>query len=58
MKQLLKRLMSEDSGQDMIEYALVAAIVALGTAAVVRNFSNTLHNTFNGIGNALTSAVA
>ena len=30
MKLLLKNLMTEDSGQDLIEYALVAALVGLG----------------------------
>ena len=33
MKQLLKNLIAEDSGQDLIEYALVAALVGLGSVA-------------------------
>ncbi len=38
MKNLLKRLMSEDRGQDVIEYALLAAgisIVAIPTVPLV-----------------------
>ena len=35
MKQLLKNLMVEESGQDLIEYALVAALVGLGAVAAV-----------------------
>jgi len=35
MKQLLKKLATEDSGQDLIEYALVAALVGLGAVASI-----------------------
>ena len=38
MKQLLKNLMTEDSGQDLIEYALVAALVGLGAVASLNIF--------------------
>lgn len=57
MKQLVKNLINEDSGQDLIEYALVAALVGLGAVAAMKGLSNTIGNTFNGIGNALTAAV-
>ncbi len=33
MKQLLQNLITEESGQDLIEYALVAALVGLGSVA-------------------------
>ena len=58
MKQLLKNLIAEDSGQDLIEYALVAALVGLGSVASMSSLASSIANTFNGIGNALTSAVA
>ena len=35
MKQLLKNLMTKYSGQDLIEYALVAALVGLGAIASI-----------------------
>jgi pilus assembly protein Flp/PilA len=57
MKHLLERLIAEDSGQDMIEYGLIAAIVALGTATVLRGLDNSIKNTFGGIGTSLTNAV-
>jgi pilus assembly protein Flp/PilA len=57
MKHLIERLIAEDSGQDMIEYGLIAAIVALGTATVIRGLDNSIKNTFSGIGNSLTNAV-
>jgi pilus assembly protein Flp/PilA len=58
MKQFLKQLVNEDSGQDLIEYALVAAIVALGAVAALRGLSNNIGKTFNSVGNSLTNAVA
>jgi pilus assembly protein Flp/PilA len=58
MKQLLNNLVVEESGQDLIEYALVAALVGLGAVAAMRGLSNSIGNTFNGVGNSLTTAVA
>jgi pilus assembly protein Flp/PilA len=58
MKQNLIKLVKEDSGQDLIEYALVAALVGLGAVAAMKGLNNTIGNTFNGVGNSLTNAVA
>lgn len=58
MKQLLKKFVADESGQDLIEYALVAALVGLGSVAAMNGLAGSIANTFNGIGNALTNAVA
>lgn len=58
MRQLLARLAIEDSGQDLIEYALLAAIVGLSAAALLKNMKNTIGNTLNSIGTSLTNAVS
>jgi len=58
MKQLLKNLIAEESGQDLIEYALVAALVGLGSVASMNGLAGSIANAFNGVGNALASAVA
>ena len=58
MKQLLKNLMVEESGQDLIEYALVAALVGLGAVAAMQGLSNSIKNTFNSVGTNLTNATA
>lgn len=57
MKQLLNNLVVEESGQDLIEYALVAALVGLGAVAAMKGLSNSIGNTFNGIGTQLTTSV-
>ncbi len=58
MKKLMKNLMVDESGQDLIEYALVAALVGLGAVASISGLSNTIGNTFNGVGSTLTNATA
>jgi pilus assembly protein Flp/PilA len=54
----LRDLLHDDSGQDLIEYALVAALVALGAVAAMRGLKNSIGNSFNAVGNSLTNAVA
>ena len=58
VKQLFKKLAKEDSGQDLIEYALVAALVGLGSVAAIGGLTNSLKNSFNAIGSGLDSSVA
>ena len=58
MKQHLSKFLKDESGQDLIEYALVAALVGLGSVAAMTGLSNSIANTFNGVGNQLTNAVA
>lgn len=58
MKQHLSKFLKDESGQDLIEYALVAALVGLGSVAAMSGLSNSIANTFNGVGNQLTSAVS
>jgi len=56
MKHLLTKLIAEDSGQDLIEYALVAALVGLGAVASMRGLANSISNAFSGVGTALANA--
>jgi pilus assembly protein Flp/PilA len=57
MKHVLNNLVAEESGQDLIEYALVAALVGLGAVAAMKGLSNSIGNTFTGIGTQLTTSV-
>jgi len=41
IKQLFKNLMVEDLGQDLIEYALVAALIGLGAVTAMKSLSST-----------------
>jgi len=52
-----KHLLRDESGQDLIEYALVAALVGLAVVAALKGLSNKIGNTTNSVGNTLTNAV-
>ena len=52
-KMLLKSLLTEESGQDLIEYALIAALLALAAISAMTGLAGKIENTFNNIGNNL-----
>lgn len=52
-KGLLQGLMKDESGQDLIEYALIAALIALGAIVAMGSLGNTISNQFNNIGSSL-----
>lgn len=54
----MKQLLTDDSGQDLIEYALVAALVGLGAVIAMKGLSTKMSSTFNSVGTSLTNAVA
>jgi pilus assembly protein Flp/PilA len=56
-KQLVNAFVSDESGQDLIEYALVAALVGLGAVASLRTLSTTIASAFTSIDNSLNSAI-
>jgi pilus assembly protein Flp/PilA len=43
----LKRLWQEEKGQDLVEYALVAALIALASVAALNNVAGLLKTAFN-----------
>jgi pilus assembly protein Flp/PilA len=57
MKDLLARLWAEENGQDLTEYALLLALLALGAIATVRTLATTVNNVFqNSASNIATAA--
>ena len=57
LNRLLAKLFHDESGQDLIEYALVAAIVGLGATASMKVLATTIGTALTGIGTRLTGAV-
>jgi pilus assembly protein Flp/PilA len=57
LKRILSGLLSDESGQDLIEYALVAAIIALGATAAMTTLATTISSAFGTVGSKLSSAV-
>ncbi len=56
--QLLIGLLRDESGQDLIEYALVAAVIALAAVAAMTTLASNISNAFSAVGTKLSSAVA
>jgi pilus assembly protein Flp/PilA len=57
LKQLMNNLIVEESGQDLIEYALVAALVALGAVASMKSLATAINNAFNTVSTQLTTNI-
>jgi pilus assembly protein Flp/PilA len=56
MKALLKQLWSDESGQAMVEYGMVIAVVAVLAVAVLTAFWGDIQGMFDTIGNDLQAA--
>jgi pilus assembly protein Flp/PilA len=50
---ILKNLLNSESGQDLIEYALIAALIALGAITAMSSLSGKISNEFNRVGSSL-----
>jgi pilus assembly protein Flp/PilA len=51
-------LLSREEGQDLIEYALVVALIAFAATAGMKTLAQDINNAFINIGNTLTSSLA
>jgi pilus assembly protein Flp/PilA len=54
----LRRLHSDETGQGLVEYALIIALVAFAAVVAMQTLANDINNAFTGIGNLLSSYVA
>lgn len=50
-------LMNREEGQDLVEYALVVALIAFGATAGMTALSGGINSAFNSISSKLASAV-
>lgn len=53
MKRLLNNLLRDESGQDLIEYALIAALLALVVISGLNGLSTKINSEFTKIGGDL-----
>lgn len=53
----LQSLMTHEEGQDLIEYALVVALIAFAATAGMTTLAGDINNAFIGIGNTLTTNI-
>jgi pilus assembly protein Flp/PilA len=52
-KMILKNLLKEESGQDLIEYGLIAALIALAAVTIMGTIGNSLKSVFTDINSNL-----
>jgi Flp pilus assembly pilin Flp len=55
MLRRLKRLWSEQRGQDLVEYALLLLMVALAAVAATHQLANSIGSTYSGMASSVTS---
>jgi pilus assembly protein Flp/PilA len=61
MKATLSKLaikLKSEAGQDLIEYALVVAMIAFAATSTMGTLAQNINNAFTSISNSLSSAVA
>ena len=56
LRTLLTALHENESGQDLIEYALVCALIALGAVTGMKTVADYINNAFSSVGSQLSSA--
>jgi pilus assembly protein Flp/PilA len=54
---LVKNLLKDESGQDLIEYALIAGLIGIAAVVGMTAVGGSVGNIFNSISTQLTSAV-
>ena len=57
MLNVLRGFHKDESGQDLIEYALVAALIAFAAVAAMQALASNINNAFSVIGSKLSSAL-
>ncbi|HEY1243136.1 MAG TPA: Flp family type IVb pilin [Bryobacteraceae bacterium] len=57
MKQRVQALWQDTQGQDLVEYALVAALVSVAAIATMPALGQTVSNVFSKVTSTLTSAI-
>jgi pilus assembly protein Flp/PilA len=51
----VESLLPEEEGQDLIEYALIVALIAFAATAGMSSLAGSINNAFGSIGTTLTS---
>jgi pilus assembly protein Flp/PilA len=56
LRHALLDFIRDESGQDLIEYALIAGLIGLAAVATMTGLSTKVKQAFNSVGNGLTNA--
>ena len=55
VKETLGGVMQDESGQDMVEYAVVMGLIALGATVAMKGLATTIGTAFTSVGTKLTT---
>ena len=58
LRMALRKLLGREDGQDLVEYALVIALIALGATAGMNSVATDISNAFSTIGSTITTDVS
>jgi pilus assembly protein Flp/PilA len=53
----ISSFLQDESGQDIVEYALVAVLIGLGATAAMSTLASSISTALSGIGNRLTTSI-
>lgn len=53
----IQNLLSREDGQDLIEYALIVALISLAAITGMGNLAKDINNAFNTVGNTLNNNI-
>ena len=56
MTQLMRSMWKDDSGQDVAEYAIMLAVIAMVVLTTVKSIGSTANTIFSNIASTLTAA--
>jgi len=57
LKNMMTNFVNDESGQDLIEYALAACLIGLAAVTSMRTLATNISGAFTSIGSTLTSAI-
>jgi pilus assembly protein Flp/PilA len=55
---VMLQILMDENGQDLIEYALVVAMIAFAATSTMATLATAINTAFASIGNSLNSAIA
>ena len=56
MKELMKKFAGEESGQGLVEYALIVVLIAVVAIGAIRTLGGKVNTIFEDIGNGLSTS--
>ena len=57
MMNLLQQVLADESGQDLVEYAMIIGVVGLGAIATLKGVATNVGSLFAAVGTTLTTAL-